>query len=249
MKPSTILACALAAASLGACVDRSHGGYFDAEAFYSTRQHFRVRYLARMRETRALLGPEWHPENIVFRDGRPVELMRPRWPQWVPIDVDGDGRNDTRTALEGADLRFEHRRDGATMVVSTIPISGALAERSLEVLMHEMLEAAADTRRGPAGIQVIQSLYEGPARVGGAEAFQAVFEGASLGSEGQVVATTTDRAFLVVVRPHTRFVVGAQAVPMIVTFWLFARREHFDQHVPAFRSLLERTDFRMEGTP
>ena len=234
---------ALLACVLAGCADASHGGYFDSEAFYATRQHFRVRYVPEGRGSRALLGPDWRPTSFAYADGMPVEIAGSPIVRRVAVDVDGDRRPDASVSLEH-DLHFEHRRDGATMIVTTLPLDPSLGERSLDVLLHEMLDAASEARASADSLQVIRTLYEGRAEVGGASAYQAVFEGAALGAEGRVVARSSDRAFLVLVRPSAGYAIGGRSVPMVVLFWLFARQEHFDAHVPELRSLLERTDFR-----
>lgn len=233
------------------CVDRSHVGYFDDHAFYSVRQHYRIRYLAGASATRSLLGAEWRPTSIRFENGLPSEGRWNAEDRTVfHVDRDGDGRFDVRTQAERFDLRFEHRENGASLMVRTTPMAGSLRQRRLDVLVHDVLEAVASHgARAPGSVDVANVLYEGPATVGGAEAYQAIFEGAALGPTGDVIATSTDRAHLVMVRPHVDWhpspgetrVTGS---PMVVSFWLVARREHFDALEPALASLLERTDFR-----
>jgi hypothetical protein len=247
----TRLALALCALSLATgCVDRSHVGYFDDHAFYHVRQHYRVRYAPEGRGVRALLGPDWRPLNIRYEDGLPSEC------RWAPedrtkiyLDADGDGRSEVQVTAERFDLQFEHRQSGATVLARTTPIAHALRDRRLDVLVHEILErVASSSSRGPGAVEVTRVLHEGPATVGGAEAYHAIFEGAALGPTGDVIARSTDRAHLVLVRPTTRWFEGGadrsgRSAPMIVSFWLVSRREHFDSLDPAFSELLGRIDF------
>ena len=242
---SFTLALCLVTPSLIGCVDHSHGGYFDDRAFYSVRQHYRVRYLEGEERARLLLGSEWRfARPVEVRDGLPRELRRdPSGADWVRLGP-------RPTVFEPVDLRFTHRGTGATIVVRTVPLDEELGERELPVLFHEILEAAArpqrDARTGT--LDIIRTVYEGAAIVGDTPAYQAIIEGAALSPYGEVLATSTDRAFLVLARPSRRWYAvphadSGRSVPMVVAFWFVARQERFDELVPAFRSLLDRTDF------
>ncbi|AKF05232.1 hypothetical protein [Sandaracinus amylolyticus] len=235
----------LALVLVAGCAEASRVGYFDDQAFYTVRQHYRIRYLPDARASRALLGSEWRPLNLEFENGVPTQGRWTREDQTrIWLDHDGDGRGDLHTTGERFDLRFEHRQNGASLLVRTSPIAESLGERSVDVLVHDILDRVAGGTQQSGSVEVVRIVHEGPVRVGGADAYQAVFEGAALGPTGDVIATSTDRAQVVFVRPRTRWRDGGRSAPMVVSFWLVARREHFDGLMPALSSLLDRTDFR-----
>ena len=232
----------LALALVAGCAEHSYRGYFDDHAYYATRQHYRMRYLADAAPQHALLGPDWRPLDFVLRSGVAVSVRPDRTStDRVYVDLNDDGIGDGWAPVDRFDMRFEHRQTGALILVRTSPLGRAAVDRGLDVLVHETIEELG--RAAPRGygtaVEVVRTSYESAATVGGAPAYQAMFEGAALGQGGTVVATSTDRAFLVMVRPPGRWTV--------VTFWLVARREHFDSLVGDFRSLLGRTDFRVRN--
>lgn len=230
--------------SLAGCVDRSHGGYFDDHAFYSVRQHYRVRYAPEVQSQRGLMPRAWRFTRGVELHGGLPQRLRPEPDGRSPLTLDG-----RRVWTDRVDLRFEHRETGGAVVIRTTPLPRALEGRNLDVLVHEIVEVAArpaETRSG--AVQVVRTIEEGPTTVGGAPAYQAVFEGAALSPYGDVIATSTDRALLVLVRPSGVWYSDPNGRsgtrhPMIVALWLVARQEHFDALLPDFRSLLDRTDF------
>lgn len=235
------------------CFPRSQIGWFDAHAFYPTRQHYRIRYADGMEEQRTLLGPRWHVENFL-RDsqGRP-DRARAGWSdvRFHTVDRNGDGLADRAVRDHRFDLAFESLDENAFAWVRTDPIDAITAQRPLSVVTDSIVsgfatnEYQAGWMRG--GPRLTPRVVEhGPARFGvGVEAYRVVFEvvDADRAHEGPgavvyLVITRPSRPWSADGSPDARD--GAQRV----IFGLVSRPESFPMHAQELDGMLQRVDFR-----
>lgn len=256
-----VLLAALAALLLVGCFPRARTGWFDDSAFYVSRQHYRVRYLADGAAQRRLLPAGWRLDNFQLdAQGRPAEALR-GWDhdRVLTFDRNGDGRIDVRTREPRYELHFQHLEHDAVIWANTLPLDRISSERSLEAFLRIVVEAFAEeshrvgkgelARAGRRGVRIVE---EGPATLQSSSASLVpargvVFELLDLDApRGSEVLGLVE---ILVARPTDTWSAGGGPgvmgePPMVVFFGYAARVDVFEAHRVDFAAMLDRVDFR-----
>lgn len=236
------------------CWPRPRGGWFDEHAFYAAREHYRVRYADD--SERRLLSPGWQLHNWIQQGGRPVAPRRgPQHEVVRTLDRDGDGRSDVRARDVRYELFYEHANDEAIIWASTTPLEDAVARRSTQAILREVVQAfvadddGAKWRRGHALHLAARILEDGPASFGGTDAWRVIFEIHDLDRREDDPGRIGALAYLVLARParNAWSPGGGPAVrgwPMAVFFGYVAQASVFEVHRTEFESFLDRVEVR-----
>ncbi len=230
------------------CLPGRPMGHFGERAFYHTRDHYRVRYLAA--DSPRLLPPSWTLETYEHdARGRPTAPSSdPRF--YADYRIDHPRRRNVRyMRAERFDLRFVEE-DGSAMWSRTMYLHGAWLKVPLARLlaagvspmeferlpMPDLLDLR--ERRQESRTRLVE---EGPVRVDGQEAYFLTFDLETHESRGSVVVS---RVTLVgVVPPH-----GARwqrrELPSLVLFAYTTPPASHDEHRAAFESFVSRVDLR-----
>jgi hypothetical protein len=253
------IAVSLSLALGGGCFAPSRVGWFDDHAFYAARQHYRVRYLPGAEPTRALMSERWVLDNFT-RDGtgRPGSpIFDARQMARYEVDTNSDGIVDRWIVEPEYELHFEHADGGAMIWMRSMPLQGALVQRSLPALCHDIVDAMVTGSESSKWMEQGQRLRlgarivdEGPATfANGTPAHRMIVELHDLdvpeGNAGRVGAVL----HIVLARPaatwNPRGTRGQPGDPPIAVFFGYAARpDQFGAYDGEFEALLARTDFR-----
>lgn len=255
----TALALAMLATCSG-CFSRHRAGWWSDDAFYTSRQHYRVRYSDPAGADRLVLAPGWRLDNFRLDGrGRPLEALA-SGETVLHVDRDSDGRIDLRTRQPRYELHFQHLEHDAVIWSHTGPLERIDAERSLESMLRIVVDAFAEesarvgkgeladaTRRR--GVRIVE---EGAAsfQSSAGEPVQArgvVFEVVDLDMAGP--DAVLGLVELLIARPRDTWSPGGgpgspQDPPMVVFFGFAARADEFPTLRRDFHDLLGRVDFK-----
>lgn len=246
----------LTATWLGAC-GGAYGGHFREDAYYPSRDHYRVRRSMGSSAPGGLLSEHWLLDNFRVEDGEPRDPKSgPDYRTTYSLDRDGDGRADRPVRAELYDLRFVHAHDGSVLWSRTMPVDRIAERRELEVIAHDYVDRvgggnyfnvtlSGEVEQRRLGTRIVE---EGPVRVGGAEGWMVTFDVLALDQQEANPQYTGNRVTMVLVRPE-----GAlwspqgeprpdEGWPMLVVLGLAGRAELQPTHTGDFLDFLSRLD-------
>ncbi len=163
--------------------------------------------------TGALISPEWRLDNYqVDEIGLPTKpKVGPDYEAKIAVDTDGDGKLDQDVQVLAHDLLFRHRRNAGRIWLRALPISQALGETDLRVIMRAFEDAMAGAGYSVTSLDfgrvnveekrfAARLLESAPTTVSGQEAFAATFEVANVDQMALTKDARTERGRIVLVR-------------------------------------------------
>jgi hypothetical protein len=231
-------------------------GSFAEDAFYVTRDHYRVFYADGVRSP---LSRDWFVENFQVRDGVPVRAKTTsRYFRPFDVDVDDDGIPDRRHRVELVDLRFQHATDGSVVWAQTTPVPSRRAHLSLDVVAHDFVDRVGggsyfevDWDSAVVRRVATQITREAAVTIDGVPGYMVTFDHVSLDQrELNQAAHRGERVTVVLVRPTARwrdpptsYDGEPHGLHMLVVFGMATRAEFHDVHMEEFARFLGRVDF------
>lgn len=229
-------------------------GAIEQNGFRHIRYGYRV---ATIPGGSALAGDDWVLENFYLRDGTWHPKESDRYLERYSFDIDGDGKPDLGRRLPGADLRFEHRRNGAVMWVSTVPVSERRGELDLHVVAQQHVEWVAGgegyaTLRPGRILQSTEHRYATrmlgvrDTALSGYSALEFTFEVANV---DQLELSRTTRAQVVrmlLLRPDALLTIGSADFPVLMVLGYSAMPDAFDSTLEDWADLVRRIDFKAD---
>jgi hypothetical protein len=236
------------------------GWGFRETAFIPEFRHFQIGYVDA--DARDVTSEGWQPDNY-HRDGAGTIRINEtdEYSTRYGFDTNNDGAADRTYTRPLYDLRLSHRGDGSVMFVRSIPLRHDLAERTLESLAHDYVDAVAGTTvvavaltdrvAASASTHATQVVSERELALDRRRAYEIIFDVIDLDQHEVDAAAVSSRVRLVLARPVSGFEYQANAwvtAPMIVALGYAAEPENFERHAADFEDLLRRfTWSRAEG--
>lgn len=221
--------------------------------------------------TGELMSSEWRLDNYAPAIPGTVGLGEPKvtapYVGEIGLDGDGDGVYEARATLPTFDLLFKHRQDDGAIFVSTFPVSQHASERSLAVMLRDLVESAAasgeithnysDSSSRAAAPMASRILATRPTQVHGFPAHEVIFEVANVQQLELSPSARWERGHLVLVRaelvfgqrqlhPGIRVQTLARGVrhaifyPVLMVIGYANHPDEFDAHQDEFRDFLSR---------
>lgn len=246
--------CAIAAA-LGGCLQPRFVGHFGDNAFYHTRDHYRVRYLE---GTQRLLPEGWTLENFETDDESGAPTFAREEPSAAYVEQHGMSsyapvRREYAFTTERIDLRYSRSEGVGEIYARTLPLPPGWARAQLSTVMRRaVISIGAPMQQAPdllghrvPGGTVVHLRGEGPAEVDGRSAYYVTFDLIRTYENGE---SQVRRVSLVGLRPEAhRIRVRRWRLPMMVVFGhISAPDAHLEQR-PDFESFVSRVDFAPAG--
>lgn len=137
------LAPALTIAFVTGCA--TGAGTFQPDGFHHADLPIVVRYHSP--SSWGFVGPDWRVDNFLLDDtGKPGQAKTAKgYVEDRAIDYDGDGRADAQRDVPVYDLRLVNRRTDAAMWLQEIPLPERDKDRSLQVLLDDLVESISGT--------------------------------------------------------------------------------------------------------
>lgn len=201
-----------------------------------------------------LLPAEWELDNLYETEAEVLEAKTTaEYQVKVSFDLDGDGEMDKTEELLAYDLRFKHRVHSGVIWVRTLPISQALREKDLRVLMQEYIDAVAGAGYERVSFVMVEerryaaeTLSRESGTIAGKAAFAAKFAVANV--DQLKVSKDARRVVvrLVILRPGFDYEVKSPVTreqvkfPVLFVAGYASQPEDFEQGVRDFDDLLTR---------
>ncbi len=246
-----LTALALAAPLLTGCLGARPIGFFGSHAFYTARDHYRVRYLDG--DERRLLADGWDIENFEVGDDGVPDVARLDPPEaymdshalssYVPM------RREYAFSTERVELRYR-REDGVSEIYArSLPLPPGWAEADVGLAMRRsVLSLGNPMARAPnvLGHQVptgtvVHLRAEGRAEVDGQPGYYCVFD--LIQTDRRTGEERVRRASVIGVRSEHSYRVRRYRLPMMVVFGLITSPSDHADLRPDFESLVSRVDF------
>jgi len=200
-----------------------------------------------------LMPDSWKLDN--FREDESKAKTEGIYVTTYDLDVDGDGDVEETDEAPTYDLRFKHLEDAGVVFLRTVPVSQNRRTTKLRVLMTQFIEQVAGAgyevvKLNQAASILVEKRYaaavveEGPAKLGGREAYFATIDVANLDQLRVDPNAVRERVQLVIL--HTGFEydpVGnprGHNFPVIMLAGYANQREDFARGLPEFHDFLAR---------
>lgn len=242
---AALVALAALTGLLGGCKGPRDVGHFSRDAFYHSRDHYRIRYLDD--GERRLLPQRWSLANFEHDDdGRPT-TARQGSAYWTGYAVEHPRTGTREVRAERIDLRYQHEDGIGAIWARTVPTSETWREAPLDAILRDAVRGMASDR--PRGLDLVghpvaqgdrtavEVVGQGDAVVDGLPARWATFDLANLRTD------VVDRYSVVVVRPPaTRWRYRRWSFPMLLILGYASPPGQHAALRPSFESFVRRVD-------